>query len=34
MQPKTPGAPRPTLTLLLSKTGAFCAAFREAFRLE
>ncbi|TFZ04324.1 hypothetical protein [Ramlibacter rhizophilus] len=33
LDPGTPGAPRVTLSLTLSGTPAFCAAFREAFGL-
>ena len=34
VKPGLPGKPRHTLTLLLSGTHAFCAAFREALGLE
>jgi hypothetical protein len=34
VQPALPGKPRHTLTLLISGTGEFCVAFRQAFGLE
>lgn len=33
-QPGTPGAPRLTLSITLSGTPAFCAAFRDAFGVD